>query len=164
MVWKGYEIPLSKSHLCVWPGGRKWESAYSGDSGGPWVVKGSGASADVQVGLASFINPNVRLNPGFPNVAARVSVAADWIQENAQGVKFSSINSVSHAFVWILLLLFITAAGALGIAAYNIFQPAWAVQKVQRNRARARENEELIPPHRDELVEEEEEGEREDAL
>lgn len=83
---------VGDSHLCCWAGTSLRESPYSGDSGGPLVVKslGDARNQDIQVGIVSMVMGS--LNPNFPALYVRVAHVADWIKENADGVRFAGVN------------------------------------------------------------------------
>lgn len=65
---------IEKNMLCAW-GDQK--DACLGDSGGPIIIEGNDAVADVQVGVVSFGVGCA--NPDFPAIYARVSDQLWWI-------------------------------------------------------------------------------------
>jgi len=72
-----YRGLISGAMLCTFAVGK---DSCQKDSGGPLIMRGDDASTDVQVGIASWgisCASNV-----FPGVAARVSSAYSWIEDN----------------------------------------------------------------------------------
>mmetsp|Transcript_43989 Transcript_43989/g.78955 ORF Transcript_43989/g.78955 Transcript_43989/m.78955 type:complete len:600 (+) Transcript_43989:48-1847(+) len=73
--YNSYAGSITGNMLCAKDLG---EDSCQGDSGGPLVMKGSGGSADVQVGVVSWGIGCA--NEIFPGVYARVSSVYDWIR------------------------------------------------------------------------------------
>jgi trypsin len=70
-----YKGMIFDAMLCA---SRPGKDGCQGDSGGPIIIKGSDASQDVQVGIASWGYGCA--SPDFPGVYSRVSVGYKWIR------------------------------------------------------------------------------------
>jgi hypothetical protein len=75
-----YYVSLANGRQFCAGGGEK--AACSGDSGGPAVLAGGDATADIQVGIVSFGSPGCSF---APSVYTRVSGYETWIKNRACG-------------------------------------------------------------------------------